>query len=208
MLAHDLSVFIESPRIYRDATVPPHFTWEEVSRLMDAIKGDDFVAWRDRAMLMLLSTYGLRSAEVTGLTLDDIDWVNDRIRIVERKGGVWTTLPLMPRVKAVLQHYVQHVRPRVPHRALLLARRTFGPLYGPRAVGERVVVLAARAGLGGGRAGHAVRRAVGTRLVEQGWGVGAVAQVLGHRSLRSTLLYVRLSMEMLRDVADNYSDLL
>jgi site-specific recombinase XerD len=65
-----------------------------------------------------------------------------------------------------------------------------------------------RAGLRGSRGAHAIRRAVGTRLVEQGFGIGAVAQVLGHQRLSSTRVYLRLSMELLRDVAENYGQLL
>jgi len=205
--ADDLSAFVASPRIYRDATVPTHFTWQEVERLVASVQGDDFVAWRDRAMLMLLATYGLRGGEIARLTLDDIDWTHDRIRVADRKSGPGLVLPLMPAVKAVLSHYVERVRPNVPCRTLLLAR-SGKPFHGPVAITERVVILAARAGLRGGRACHAIRRAVGTRLVEEGWGLGAVTQVLGHRSLRASNLYLRLSTELLRDVADNYGDLL
>ena len=81
-------------------------------------------------------------------------------------------------------------------------------MYGAVAVTERLYVLIRRAGLPGGRSSHSLRRAVGTRLVELGWSLAQVGQVLGHTTQRSTLLYLRLSVDLLRDVANNYGDLL
>lgn len=203
----DLSRWVEGPRSYRDATVPPHFTWQEIEQLLVSVTGEDALALRDRAMLSLLCSYGLRSHEVVGLALDDIDPRHDRLQIVDRKGGNPLTLPLLEGVKATLAQYItQGRRPAGPYQQVLLSRHGH-PLRAAQVSG-RLGVLTVRAGLPGRRGAHAIRRAVGTRLVDQGWGLGEVAQVLGHRSIDSTRVYLRLSLGSLRDVADNYAELI
>jgi site-specific recombinase XerD len=202
-LQEDLSIFVESPRIYRDASVPPHFTWEELEQLMASIRGDTPKALRDRSLVMLLCTYGLRGGEVARLTLDDIDWKHRSMRITGRKGRSAMTLPLMAEVEAALCEYLAKGRPAdAPYREVLLTSYGMPFSKAGGSVTCRLQILAMRAGLKGGRGAHAVRRAVGTRLVEQGWGAGAVATILGHKSPNTVRTYLRLSIESLRNVAD------
>jgi len=207
-LSRDLSRAVESPRIYRDATVPPHFTWEELGQLLASIKGEDPFVLRDRAMLGLLCVYGLRSEEVVSLTLDDIDWTHKVLRIQNRKNSSSLALPLLPIVEAVLSQYIRKGRPsHVVFREVLLNRYE-QPIKNGNSLSRRLHILTERAGLEGGRGCHAIRRAVGTRLVEQGCGVANVALILGHKSPQSVQVYLRLSQELLRDVADNYGEML
>ncbi len=207
-LSRDLSRAVESPRIYRDATVPPHFTWEELGQLLASIKGEDPFALRDRAMLGLLCVYGLRSEEVVSLTLDDIDWTHKVLRIQNRKNGSSLALPLLPVVEAVLSQYIRKGRPsHVVFREVLLNRYE-QPIKNGNSLSRRLHILTERAGLEGGRGCHAIRRAVGTHLVEQGCGLANVALILGHKSFQSVQVYLRLSRELLRDVADNYGEML
>jgi len=206
-LSRDLAQFVSAPRRYRESTVPQHYEWAEVQQLLASITGTDHNALRDRAMLYLLSVYGLRSQELANLQLDDVDWVHEKILIRERKMNDTLVLPLVPLVAAVLHQYVQNGRSVPPdQRALILTNRR-NPIPNGLWVSSRLLALAARAGLRGGRGCHALRRAVGTRLVELGSGAGEVAQILGHTSLTSTRVYLRLSISLLRDVADNYGEL-
>lgn len=207
-LKKDLSRFVESPRLYRDATVPPHFTWPELQQLIASVKGHHPKAARDRAMLVLLCVYGLRSSEVAMLKLDDIDWTHKHLNVSGRKDGSFLMLPLLPAVEAVLTYYIRKCRPsNTPYREILL-KNSGRPLGNGHAITDRLRILVKKAGLKGGRGCHAIRRAVGTRLVENGRGLSEVAATLGHKNLKSAQVYLRLSMEFLRDVADNYGEML
>jgi len=205
ILSKDLSPWVQGPRSYRDATVPPHFTWPELEQLCSSITGEDPLCLRDLAMLAVLCAYGLRSQEVAGLTLDCIDWVHDRLLILRRKNDRPLVLPLTDGVKIALQQYLKN-RLSTAHQEVFLSRRG-QPLCSAQ-ISRRLRVLAKRAGLPEGRGAHAIRRAVGTRLVEQDWGLGQVALVLGQGSIDSARIYLRISSQLLRDVALNYGELL
>jgi integrase/recombinase XerD len=86
---------------------------------------------RDWAILMLLVTYGLRGREVAALTLDDIDWKRDHLRVPERKAGHSTAFPLSPSVGEALADYLQHGRPWSDERRVFLrAVAPFEPISG------------------------------------------------------------------------------
>lgn len=207
-LVRDLAAFVEGPRIYREAKLPPHFTWDEVLILIRSIRGYSPAALRDRALLVLLCVYGLRSEEVAQLTLDDIDWTHSVLTIQRRKMNNPLVLPLVPVAAEVLAHYLRSGRPAdAPFRVLFLAPRG-RPFINGLAVTNRIHTLVAQAGLKGGRGVHAIRRALGTRLVEQGLGLAEVACILGHACPDSGRVYLRLSVEILRDVAGSYGELL
>ena len=98
LLARDLSGTVEAAPVYRLASIPRSITWDEVRRMLDTVDRRTIVGRRDYAMLLLLVTYGLRAREVAALTLDDIDWPHDRLRVPERKAGHSTAYPLSPLV--------------------------------------------------------------------------------------------------------------
>jgi site-specific recombinase XerD len=207
-LVSDLATFVEGPRIYRESKVPPHFTWDEVLQLIKSVRGYGPAALRDRALLVVLCVYGLRSQEAAQLTLDDIDWSRSVLTIPQRKMNSPLVLPLVPLAAEVLGHYLRSGRPAdAPFRALFLTPRG-RPFINGMAVTNRIHGLVTQAGLKGGRGVHAIRRAVGTRLVEQGLGLTEIACILGHASPNSGRVYLRLSMELLRDVAGGYGELL
>jgi site-specific recombinase XerD len=208
LLPRDLSRYVEGPRIYRDAIIPPHFTWNEVMQLCKSVNGKDSIAIRDRLMLVLLCIYGLRSGEVVSLTLDDIDWTHKLLRVSKRKMDNPLVLPLLPIVETALCDYITKGRPpESPFREIMLSKNG-QPLKRGLVLACRLHHLVAQAGLKGGRGCHALRRAVGTHLVEQGCSLEQVALVLGHKGLRSAKVYLRLSVESLREVAENFGEVL
>jgi site-specific recombinase XerD len=79
ILARDFSRAIERPHRYRHSNIPRSITWDEVRQMLDGVDRRAPLGKRDYAILLLLVTYGLRGREVAALTLDDIDWRNERL---------------------------------------------------------------------------------------------------------------------------------
>ena len=89
-----MAAAIIPPRVYPDATVPAGLNREDVQRLLTTTEGDRPVDKRDRAILMLFAAYGLRSGEVGGLQVNDLDWEEETLRVRCPKPGRTHLFPL------------------------------------------------------------------------------------------------------------------
>jgi len=202
VLPTDLSPSIESPQVYRLSSVPRSITWEEVRRMLAAVDRRAVVGKRDYAILLLLVTYGLRAREVAALTLDDIDWRRERLRIPERKAGHSTAFPLSTVVGEALVDYLRHGRPQTADRHVFF--RVVAPpaplTY--TAIGARASHHLHRAGIAVARAGsHTLRHTCVQRLVDADFSLKVIGDYVGHRSPSSTEIYSKVAVETLRRVA-------
>jgi integrase/recombinase XerD len=165
---------------------------------------------RDFAMLLLLATYGLRGCEVAALTLDDLDWRNDRLKIRDRKAGNSTAYPLSAVVGAAIIDYVKRARPSSTDRHVFL--RTFAPFVpiGSAAVTGRATYYIRRAGVKVPRPGsHTLRHSCVQRLVNANFSLKHIGDYIGHRNPSSTQIYSKVAIEQLREVAlGNVEDVL
>lgn len=157
---------------------------------------------RDHAILLFLAIYALRSSELRQLTLDDIDWKRERIRIVRSKTGKTDTFPLELAVGNALARYLRHARPRCGSRALFLTiQAPFRPLSQGRLldiVNEHFVVL------GAGKKGcspQLIRHACAQHLLDTGHSFKQVSDHLGHVNPMTTRIYAKVDLQSLRLVA-------
>lgn len=197
-----LAAAVEAPRVYRHENLPLGPSWDTVGRMLAATEGDAPAAVRDRAILLLLSVYGLRSGEVRRLRLDDLDWAGNRIRFERSKSRRVESAPLHPAVgEAVVRYLTQH-RPATQRRTLFL---TLCPPHRPLA-GPTLYSLVARRYPAGaapdkGRGPHGLRHACARHLLEAGHSLKEVGDHLGHRSPDSTRTYAKVDLRSLREVA-------
>ena len=197
---------IMPPLAYPDRPVPKGFDRDEVERLLATTEDPTPVNFRDRAVLTILATCGLRAGEVGALRVEDIDWERDMLRVFRPKTGRTDTFPLTPSVGNALMDYLLKVRPEAGReRALFLTLQApFRPLTSG-AVGTIVRSRANRLGITGKRLGaHALRHAAAQRLVDEGYGLKTVGDFLGHSSPSATATYAKLDLASLRPVADIY----
>ena len=159
---------------------------------------------RDYAVLLLLSTYGLRAGEITRLRLDDIDWRADRFCVHHTKTAAQSLLPLLPPVGEALFAYLRRGRPRTDAREIFI--RTCAPYRGFASGSSLYTAVRGRLDAAdvhpvGKRGPHAFRHARATSLLRAGVSQKVIGDVLGHRSAASTTPYLKLATEELRDVA-------
>jgi integrase len=114
---------IDSPRIYADEGLPDSPDWGQVQALIAGTDSDDPVSIRDRAVIMLLASYGLRRGEVVRLRLEDIDWKAEVVRVVRPKQRRVQHYPLTPLFGDVLVRYLREVRPRCSWREIFLTMK-------------------------------------------------------------------------------------
>jgi integrase len=148
---------------------------------------------------MLVARLGLRSAEVAGLELEDIDWRAGEI-VVRGKAGRRDRLPLPYDVGEALTAYLRDVRPPTSIRQVFLARKAPMRAIPPALVNGVTCRACARAGLP--RVGpHRLRHTLATEMLRSGATLVEVSQVLRHRDLATTAIYAKVDLGNLRRVA-------
>jgi integrase/recombinase XerD len=193
---------IDTPRVYRQEQLPRALRWDTVRALLESIDRSTAIGRRDYAMLLLVATYGLRSSEIVALTLDDFVWRQSELRVPRRKVDGVLTLPLTDETGNAVLDYIRHGRPTLPTRVLFLRVRPPAGLLKPTAVTEVFQTRARHSQLTIPFQGpHCLRHSLAVQLLREGVSLKAIGDVLGHRSLESTCLYLRLATEDLRDVA-------
>jgi len=202
LIARDLSDAVHGPRNYRLATLPRSIPWADVQRMLDAVDQRSACGRRDYAILLLLVTYGLRSREVAGLTLDDLDWPQERLRVPERKAGHSTAYPLSPIVGEAIVDYLKNGRPQTKDRSLFFrAVAPFRPC-GAACVSNRASHYLSKAGIAVPRPGsHTLRHACVQRLVDARFSLKTIGDYVGHASPNSTQIYAKVDVESLRELA-------
>jgi len=196
---------IDTPRTYRAELPPKALPWTTVEHLLASIDHKSKSGWRDHCILHLMANYGLRPSEVVTLHLDSIDWVKGLLRVTQCKTISELLLPLAPPTLALLKGYLEQDRLRntlVAPELFLRARCPFGALL-HFAVNDifkkrmRLAHLESNAPY----SAYSLRHSFAMRLLSRGVGIKAIGDVLGHRRWDSTCTYLRLDIDMLRDVA-------
>jgi len=193
---------IDTPRTYRDELPPRAMPWILVKRLLRSVDRSSKAGWRDYMILHLMAYYGLRASEIAVLRIDAIDWDSKTCRVEQRKTQSDLVLPLSNRTLALLRRYLRHGRPEsLLPQLFVRTRRPAGVLrhYG---VCDVFYTRAARSGLPlEGYSSYSLRHSFAMRLLQRGVGVKSIGDLLGHRSLEATCVYLRLDMTALRSVA-------
>jgi site-specific recombinase XerD len=202
LLGRDLSKVLISPPCYRASKPPAVLSGQQIGSLLASVDRDNAWGRRCYAILVLMTTYGLRPVDVAWLRLDALDWRQGQLALVQKKTGRALTLPLLAEVVAAVSEYLRQDR-----LVGLLDRRVFVSLNWPHrplhpfAISTIVAAALRAAGLGWARAGH-LRCAVATHLLRQGEAHSTIQQVLGHCTPDTTQHYAVADVELLRRVLE------
>jgi site-specific recombinase XerD len=190
--------FTYGPERVPDAALAPHRPRrlpdapkeQEIDALLELTEGDLPLALRNRALLELLYSGGLRSAEAVGLNLADVDFEREAIH-VHGKGGKERVVPLGEEAAHHLARYLRDGRPELAsgaNDALFLSAR-----------GRRLDTSTVRRLV---RNPHRLRHAFATHLLEGGADLRTIQELLGHSSLSTTQIYSHVDAKRLRRVYD------
>ena len=164
---------------------------EQVEELIDSVDGDGALGLRNRALVELVYSAGLRSAEAVGLDLADVDFEQELVR-VRGKGGKERIVPLGEEAAHVVARYLREARPelaRGANDALFLSTR-----------GRRLNTSTLRRLL---PHPHRLRHSFATHLLEGGADLRTIQELLGHSSLSTTQVYSHVDARRLRKVYDS-----
>ncbi|MFM9376349.1 tyrosine recombinase XerC [Gordonia sp. VNK21] len=198
VLPADPALRLQAPKAHR--VLPTVLDADEADRAVTAAAGDEPdepVALRDRLILELLYSCGIRVGELCGLDCGDVD-ADRRVLRVVGKGDKQRSVPYGPPAARALQDWLTRGRPELATaasgEALLLGVR--GGRLDQRMA--RTVVHRATGEAGTSIGPHGLRHSAATHLLEGGADLRVVQELLGHSSLATTQLYTHVSVERLR----------
>src|SRR5437660_5590175 len=149
-----------------------------------------------------LPIYGLRTSEVVAITLDDIRWRQDSLRIHQPKTSSLLELPLINEVSSAIVKHLKRTPPPPRYRRIFLRMRAPIGVLKRTAVGEAFQSLVRKSGLRIPFQGpHCMRHSLAVHLLKSGTPLKTIGDILGHRSAASTSTYLRLATGDLREVA-------
>jgi integrase/recombinase XerD len=200
LLPEDPSVTLESPKIRRN--LPGYLRLEDVERLLNQPDVKTPIGLRDRAMLEVLYSTGLRVSELIGLRTLDLDAKVGCVRCIG-KGDKERIVPVGKKAVAIVEKYLRDARPellgKVTGNSSLFVNRRGGAL-------SRVGVwkiLSAYGRLAGLRVAltpHMLRHSFATHLLERGADLRSVQLMLGHADISTTQIYTHVVEERLKQI--------
>ena len=175
------------PRRLPDAPKP-----SEVDAIVAGVGGDDALASRNRALVELVYSAGLRSAEAVGLDLGDVDFEQELVHVRKGKGGKDRVVPLGEEAAHLVAQYLHEARPQLVNGA---ENALFVSARGRRLDTSTLRRLVPHP--------HRLRHAFATHLLEGGADLRTIQELLGHASLSTTQMYSHVDARRLRRVYDH-----
>lgn len=196
LLAHDPVAGVRGPKVHRK--LPQVLDVDEATALVEGNGNDDALRVRDRAMLELFYSSGLRLSELTGLRWLDLDLDAGEVRVLG-KGQKTRIVPVGRHAVAALRA-LGEAEGRAPDSPIFRGRN--GAPISPRTVQVRMKQLALRQGFAKRVHPHLLRHTFASHMLESSGDLRAVQELLGHADIATTQIYTHLDFQHLAKVYD------
>lgn len=198
----DPTISLTTPK--KEKRLPTHLTVDDVFRLLETPPADTPAGLRDRAMLEMIYSTGIRVSELVGLDWDDVDAGLEVVR-VRGKGNKERIVPVGRKAIAALDAYREQIARLCPRRlrderAVFLNRS--GARLTTRSVARLMDGYIRQSGISTKATPHALRHSFATHLLSAGADLRAIQELLGHASLSTTQKYTHLDLDHLMQVYD------
>jgi integrase/recombinase XerD len=202
LIPSDPSINLESPKIHR--SLPGYLRLEEVERLLEQPDEKTAIGLRDRAMLEVLYSTGLRVSELTSLRVPDLDTRVGCVRCIG-KGDKERIVPVGRKALGMVEKYLRDGRPKLYSKgksssspALFVNKR--GAPLSRVGVWKILSAYGRRAGLRAALTPHMLRHSFATHLLEGGADLRSVQLMLGHADISTTQIYTHVVEERLKQI--------
>lgn len=190
---------VSSPKLPKK--IPAFLSVDQVLLLLQTVSGDDWRAARDRAILELFYSSGLRASELAGLQLADLDCRERTIR-VRGKGNKERLVPFGETAADTLARYLQERQRQAAALEKGIFVNKFGRRLTVRSIERLVSKLSRRAGLFQRVTPHTLRHSFATHLLDGGADLRSIQELLGHANLSTTQKYTHITLDRLMEVYD------
>ena len=203
---HDPTVHISSPKSI--VNPPEYLTLEEIDRLLGMPDETTVLGFRDKTILEIMYSCGLRVSEITGLLISNVR-LDERLILVFGKGRKERIVPFGDRAYDLLSRYVEWSR------AVLLKGRLSDALFlnfrgeplGRKGLWKIIKGYARESGITKNIKPHILRHSFATHLIQNGADLRIVQELLGHADISTTQIYTHLDRGTLIDMHNRYHPL-
>ena len=171
-------------------------TQKEIQHVFNSLE-NTLISMRDHAMLHLLYSCGLRREEVSRVGLKDIDYPKHLLYVQPGKTRQGRYVPLHPKVTSVLKDYELYARPIINANGKYFLVNTRNNECTPKVVDYSLQRILQNTSITKSISCHCLRHSIATHLLQQGMDIEYIKQFLGHKSLQTTQMYVRMNNELL-----------
>jgi integrase/recombinase XerD len=207
LIENDPTALIEGPKIGRK--LPDTLSFPEIEKLLEAIDLSTSEGARNRAMLEMLYSSGLRVSELVELKMNNVHFDIGFLRVIG-KGNKERLVPVGREAVKFLKIYLEEIRGKSPHRPVQKGFESFVFLNRNGRKLTRVMIftiiknLAKAIGLNKTISPHTFRHSFATHLIEGGADLRVVQEMLGHESITTTEIYTHLDRDYLRQVIQEF----
>ena len=195
---------VKTPK--QEKKLPKFLEYEDVQRLLNTPPADTWLGARDRAIMEVLYSTGMRVSELVALNMDDVDFLGEVIH-VRGKGKKERISPIGSTALQAIQHYIEFRNKRMENDSDFDARVLFANKHGQRlstrSVRRKMDKYLRMAGLDPEISPHTLRHSFATHMINNGADLRSVQELLGHQSLSTTQVYTHLTTSKIKEVYDN-----
>lgn len=198
---------LETPKI--EKKIPPSLTYDQVLKLFEQPPIDSLLGFRDRVIMELFYSSGLRVSELVALNRTDFDPHNLLIKL-KGKGKKERVIPITKNAADWIQRYLDHPERSIftdGHLAQSDSQAVFLNKWGTRlttrSVDRNFDKYLKASGLAGKITPHTIRHTIATHWLENGMDLKTIQVLLGHSSLNTTTIYTQVSTQLKKKVYDH-----
>ena len=193
---------IRTPKL--EKRLPKFMTEEQVNRLLQTPKDTDLLGSRDKAMLEVIYSTGMRVSELVGLNVDDVDFSGNVIK-VRGKGKKERLNPVGQTAMNAIQKYLPMRNSTVPAGSSVssLFINKHGQRLSTRSVRRKLDKYLLEAHLDPDISPHTLRHSFATHMLNHGADLRSVQELLGHQSLSTTQIYTHLTTHRIREAYES-----
>jgi integrase/recombinase XerC len=193
-LRTDPMQLIDSPKA--PGNIPKALSYPEIERLLESPQTDTLLGLRDRAMLELFYSSGLRVSELTFLNHEDLNGLMIRVRGKNKQERV---IPITKTASTWITTYLKH-KDRRPQDLSAIFLNRWGSRISTRSVDRLFKVYMRSAGIVGNITPHTIRHTIATHWLENGMDLKTIQSLLGHKTLKATTIYTKVSTTLKKKV--------
>jgi site-specific recombinase XerD len=178
----------------KERKLPDVLSIEEIKQVIDSI-----VNLKHRTIISLIYSCGLRISECVNIKVSDIDSKRMMIKVVQSKGNKDRFIPLSNKMLLLLREYYKEYKPKE-----FLFEGQFEKFYSARSIQAILKKSLIKCKIKKQITVHSLRHSYATHLLEQGTDISLIQKILGHKDIKTTLLYAQISKSQLSKIKNPF----